>query len=727
MGQVTAAQSPSAQGSPSPSAAPTFAPVEALRVPTDAELATDAALVVADQLPPGTIDLRDIAARADELVRLMPAADWSIDELAFALDYDPLAAFAFVRDSIGLDPYRGELRGPLGTLAARAGNDVDRALLLQALLDAMIVRTRLVVGELNTETVDTVLARAFEPPVQPLATAPLDQTEIGGLDAISRRARRDFARLRGALGDRLEAANGSANAAVSDELRTHVWVQMERGAEWVDLDPTLPDSEPGQALAAGVEILYAVPDDWRHTVSISVVAETLSGDTLLEQQVLEHRLDVSSDAGKDIYLTLQPEITSLGGSINEVLGSAVNWQPVLYTGPDPITGTPFAARPSRDIFDATESGPEVAAIYLDVTAVSPGARPRSARRVLFDRVPSEARSSAALDASQLLPLMEVEGVPLALQAVHQIQISNGGFREREHALWRRFGARFAALMYADPAAAASYGMPATLVPLSVANESLVLGSERLIDLGLDAEPDLRAYVADPRVFITSTTPAVAPNAMTLDVDLLIDSVRLLTREALGPSDAAVRQVWYGAVETAVETEHGLRRTAAFESEDSIRVGASFAMNMDLQAIDRSSLREFGDSIDTALARDLQAGMLAVVPGVVESARVWWAVDPSTGATQAVLSPGLGGIHHYVNPKPPGPPVNVPDPGGPAWSSDKMQRFADQMGREWERQQMRPPPRSGGFCGGNEYGTTLCPALIALGAVALLGIIIYLIV
>jgi hypothetical protein len=346
--------------------------------------------------------------------------------------------------------------------------------------------------------------------------------------------------------------------------------------------------------------------------------------------------------------------------------------------------------------------------------------------VLLDRVPPDVRGSESVDPSQLAPLDEVEGVPIALEAVHQVQISNGAFREREHAQWRRFGARFAALMYTDPEAAASFGMPASLVPLSVANESLVLGSERLIEFALDAEPDLRAFVAEPRVFITSTTPSGGPDAMTLDVDLLVDSVRLLTRGTLGPKDAALRQLWYGAVETAVETEHGIRRTAAFESSDSFRAGASFAMDMDLHPIDGSDLTGLGGSIDPALAGDLRAGALAIVPGDVESARVWWTVDPSTGATQAVLSPGLGGIHHYVNPKPPGPPVNVPDPGGPAWTRDQMQRFANEMGREWERQQMRPPPR-GGICGGNEYGTTLCPAMIALGAVALLGLIIYLIV
>ncbi len=47
---------------------------------------------------------------------------------------DPAALAAFVREKIAYEPYPGSVRGPRGTLAARAGSDWDRALLLRALL-----------------------------------------------------------------------------------------------------------------------------------------------------------------------------------------------------------------------------------------------------------------------------------------------------------------------------------------------------------------------------------------------------------------------------------------------------------------------------------------------------------------------------------------------------------------------------------------------------------------
>jgi hypothetical protein len=47
---------------------------------------------------------------------------------------DPAKLAGFVRGKIGYEPYAGSVRGVAGTLAARAGSDWDRALLLRALL-----------------------------------------------------------------------------------------------------------------------------------------------------------------------------------------------------------------------------------------------------------------------------------------------------------------------------------------------------------------------------------------------------------------------------------------------------------------------------------------------------------------------------------------------------------------------------------------------------------------
>ena len=134
--QAPTAETPGRGPDPAVEAQP---PATTFAIPTDDELAASADLVVSDE-PPSTDELPTLSQIRDDSwaqMERLPEAEWSIAALAESLQYDPQAAFAFVRDSIAFDPYPGVLRGAAGTLAARAGNAYDRALLLGALLDAM--------------------------------------------------------------------------------------------------------------------------------------------------------------------------------------------------------------------------------------------------------------------------------------------------------------------------------------------------------------------------------------------------------------------------------------------------------------------------------------------------------------------------------------------------------------------------------------------------------------
>ena len=106
-------------------------------------------------------------------------------------------------------------------------------------------------------------------------------------------------------------------------------------------------------------------------------------------------------------------------------------------------------------------------------------------------------------------------------------------------------------------------------------------------------PDAHGFVARPRVYLTSMAPDPAdPTTFTLTTDLMVDGVRLLPGTAGAPT--APLQVWYGALQTAIETEHGLRRTAGFSDEPPVELaGGSFALREPLTVVvgdpaDRSS-------------------------------------------------------------------------------------------------------------------------------------------
>lgn len=63
-----------------------------------------------------------------DLLSKFPAELTDVDALADSLK-TPAEVFAFVRDRIAFEPYRGIMKGAQGTLLTRGGNSVERALL----------------------------------------------------------------------------------------------------------------------------------------------------------------------------------------------------------------------------------------------------------------------------------------------------------------------------------------------------------------------------------------------------------------------------------------------------------------------------------------------------------------------------------------------------------------------------------------------------------------------
>lgn len=102
-------------------------------------------------LPVSDAPVRDEPPAAEIAVPLAPTvavARQALAELAAEAALDeplararalatPEAVFDFVRDEVATEAYRGQLRGPAGTLANRAGNDIDKGLLLIAMISEL--------------------------------------------------------------------------------------------------------------------------------------------------------------------------------------------------------------------------------------------------------------------------------------------------------------------------------------------------------------------------------------------------------------------------------------------------------------------------------------------------------------------------------------------------------------------------------------------------------------
>ncbi len=630
-------------------------PVADFAIPVDDQIAGDADLTVSD-VPPTADELPTLSQIRDDTwaqVGLLPESEWSIAALAEALHYDPQAAFTFVRDSIAFDPYAGVLRGAQGTLAARAGNSHDRALLLGALLDAMSVPYRFAFADLSDEDAAAVLARASRTPTAPLGTAGIALTTTIDAVALDQRARRDYARLLMALDGALDDTPSGVPGPALEAVRHHAWIEAAFGSEWQDLDPTFEDAVAGSTFAPAASTADSLPMAAMQNVDLRMVAESLSNGVLSEQVVLERSFDAATAASSTIFLYFQPDATGLGATITDVLSGDVSWVPVLMVDRVTQTGSAFhVGGRGSDVFGTATDAPELASLRLEVETSGPGLPPITGERILLDRVPDELRGTDTIDVARLQPLPEDDAGPFIMGQFHHLMVSTGGADRRDHALQRSASADFIGRLLEREDLWDAFALPDLLWPVAATDEELVVASETALVPALGADGDFRAFVARPRATLTTFgRDSVDPAAMAFATDLMIDGVAVLPRGEAEPGEAARRRLWYGSLETALETQFALGHAVLLDPNDRSSSGASLADVGALTLLRPEDAGTVPDGTSPVLRRALEDGLLVMTSGDPAGATAWWTVDPATGETRSILDPGLGGIVPSGRPSP----------------------------------------------------------------------------
>jgi transglutaminase-like putative cysteine protease len=658
-----------AQGNADPTTTATPA-ADRFRLPAVADLTTDATRSVIDIPPdPGEeIDLGPVMEATASLVAALPEAEWDAAALAATLP-DVTSAFELVRDGIAFDAYRGVLRGDAGTLAARAGDSFDRAMLLRALLDAQGATSRYAIGTLDAETAEALVARSLVEPTDPLPAmgySPIDDTlEV----ATEARARRDHALLVGALGDDLAGVAADGTAAALDDVTRHAWVQVAQSdGTWLDLDPTLPDAAPGDVLTTPDETSDAFAQTDMHMVRIRLAAEHLRSGALSEDWYLDTVLPAWVLDDEQVILTFTPAGGD-GGLLNPggLLGGGggggpTAWSPVLFIGSDAAYGTDIVF--SGQVGGGGLLGPgeqaDLASLALEVTTTAPGGETRVVRQTLADRVAPELRSSGSLTPEQLAAVADDEGTPAILRNVTHLMVSTGGANPRHQAVDLAFAAQMAAWgsTTEDPGAILAAD---AFQPMAALDRSLVLASERRFIPAID-DAEVRAFVAQPRIVATTSSIDLGdPSVSSFRTDLMIDGVRTLTRDGAPADAAARRQLWYGALEGALETELVLSGAGLLDSASRVLASASFDTTGPLTVLSDGD-GQIPAAADASLAEILAAGGLAVVPGDVATAHTWWEIGRD-GSTRSVIAPRLGSSIRRGAPNPNSPLTRVqPKPG-----------------------------------------------------------------
>lgn len=240
---------------------------------------------------------------------------FDIDDLAFEFAFDDIDDIvAWAVDEIAFEPYAGVLRGPEGTLLARAGNALDQAVFVARLLNDAGFEARVALGELSDADADALLGRALAPRPAPPAIGDRAQLEdaivrLAGLlgmpvEALMAELDATFdpvpitdAALLAEVSDRAAELEAALNAAGLDlgagdvdrlraEARTYAWVEarVSSNQAWTAYHPT--GLVPGGYLEASEVLEGTVPEALQHRVRIEAWIESKEDDRLSRTAVM---------------------------------------------------------------------------------------------------------------------------------------------------------------------------------------------------------------------------------------------------------------------------------------------------------------------------------------------------------------------------------------------------------------------------------------------------------
>ncbi len=306
-----------------------------------------------------------------------------IVQKAADLGNDPAQIFAFVRDQIGYESYKGSLRGARGTLWSKAGNSLDKASLLVALLRASNIPAQYVQGTLSDALSKQLILSMFPSPL----------------------------RVVGCLDPGTQAADPANDPTLLAETEEHFWVQFGTGS-LQDADPTFPSAQVGQTFTTALGTFTEVPDSLRHKVRVRLNRELTFPKSLLggPAQDLATVLDVTVNTVEVVGKPLSVGHFVSSNTLSAPIFSSVTntYSPYLILAGDSLDPTQDQLVPGQDYQETLTNFPFASAIltgvFLDLDVIAPDGITRSYERALGDRIGTAARrngggSSLTVDAN----------------------------------------------------------------------------------------------------------------------------------------------------------------------------------------------------------------------------------------------------------------------------------------------------------------------------------------
>jgi large repetitive protein len=314
--------------------------------------------------------------------KIVPAdtTDPYIIAQAAALGNNVSQIFAFVRDQIGSDIYMGSVRGARGTLWTKAGNSLDKASLLIALLGAAGVSAQYVQGTLSQTQIQNLILQMFP-----------TYTQVLGCPTYS-----------------TILAQPQYDGTLQNDLTNYFWVEYGTGN--TALDANIAGSQPGQTFGTQTATFTTIPDSMRQQITLRLNAEIYSQAS---QAIAQQALSTTTVLQQTFYTdTLTGRPITVGNLVNEnaisaliISSTTITYSPyfLLGQGDTDITQDPIVyGNDFQEVYTNFPLGSQMlTGLFLevdtqnpnfDITNVYPAPAPIvTDTRTIFDRIGYAAR------------------------------------------------------------------------------------------------------------------------------------------------------------------------------------------------------------------------------------------------------------------------------------------------------------------------------------------------
>ena len=448
---------------------------------------------------------------------------------AAALNNDPNQIFAYVRDEIAFEAYSGSLRGARGTLWAQAGNTLDKASLLVALLGAagytaQYEHAKITAG--GTPGASKLIDGMF-PPTPVLLGCTGQLAGIGTQDP-------------------------GTNGTFLNDIYDYYWVQYGSGGNnTTALDPNQPGAAVGQAFATADSSFTTVPTSLRQQVTVKLNVESYSQASSLfglgvsSTTVLTQTFDASALAGN--ILSVGNLVQQGGGGGLDISATTFTYTPYLLIGSGGadigqdtvITGSSYQEMYTNFPLATTI----VTGVFLEVDADNIGYAQKPYTRTIFDRVGPAGRQgnstvSVTVPATPAPVFTDYDITTLDVLTGRQLLAAFQAQQTRLNNAIEQYQAIQPALAALPTSGALTASQRATIDQGVMLGRYMTIAENETIVMGYDGAADavagqmdtgyyVRVYANSPRLTIAASSFDQTSGNATFRLDVLKNDMRVV--------------------------------------------------------------------------------------------------------------------------------------------------------------------------------------------------------